>query len=114
MTEMPDALRELLATGPLATVVTVDPDGTPHATLGWAGFDGDEIVMATFFYLQQRKLQNVRRDAGLSGQGVHGSGAVAVCGGTGPGRPDHRGRRVGRNGPAGRVLHRSGTAVPHA
>ena len=62
MTEIPDSLRELLATGPLATVVTVDPDGTPHATLGWAGFDGDEIVMATFFYLQQRKLRNVRRD----------------------------------------------------
>jgi PPOX class probable F420-dependent enzyme len=62
MTEIPDSLRELLATGPLATVVTIDPDGTPHATLGWAGFDGDDIVMATFFYLQQRKLQNVRRD----------------------------------------------------
>jgi len=62
MTEIPDALRDLLATGPLATVVTLDPDGTPHATLGWAGFDGDEIVMATFFHLQQRKLQNVRRD----------------------------------------------------
>jgi PPOX class probable F420-dependent enzyme len=62
MTEIPDSLRELLATGPLATVVTIDPDGTPHATLGWAGFDGDEIVMATFFHLQQRKLQNVRRN----------------------------------------------------
>jgi len=43
-------------------VVTIDPDGTPHATLSWAGFDGDEIVMATFFYLKQRKLENVRRD----------------------------------------------------
>ena len=62
MTEIPDALRKLLATGPLATVVTIDPDGTPHATLSWAGFDGDEIVMATFFYLKQRKLENVRRD----------------------------------------------------
>ena len=62
MTEIPDSLRELLATGPLATVVTVDPDGTPHVTLSWAGFDGDEIIMATFLYLQQRKLQNVRRD----------------------------------------------------
>jgi PPOX class probable F420-dependent enzyme len=62
MTEIPDALRELLATGPLANVVTIDPDGTPHVTLGWAGFDGDEIVMATFFNPQQRKLRNVRRD----------------------------------------------------
>lgn len=62
MTEIPDSLRELLATGPLATVVTVDPDATPHATLSWAGFDGDEIVMATFFNLRQRKLENLRRD----------------------------------------------------
>lgn len=58
----PSSLRELLATGPLATVVTLDPDGTPHLTLAWAGFDGDEIVMATFFNLDQRKLENVRRD----------------------------------------------------
>ena len=62
MTEIPDALRDLFATGPLVTVVTVDPDSTPHATLGWAGFDGDEIVMATFFLLKQRKLENARRD----------------------------------------------------
>jgi PPOX class probable F420-dependent enzyme len=57
-----ESLRQLLATGPLATVVTVDPDGTPHVTLSWAGFDGDEIVMATFFNLEQRKLNNLRRD----------------------------------------------------
>lgn len=62
MTEIPDSLRDLFATGPLANVVTINPDGTPHVTLGWAGFDGDEIVMATFYFLEQRKLQNVRRD----------------------------------------------------
>jgi PPOX class probable F420-dependent enzyme len=58
----PSSLRELLATGPFATVATIDPDGTPHVTLAWAGFDGDEIVMATFFNLGQRKLRNIRRD----------------------------------------------------
>ncbi|HEY1330532.1 MAG TPA: PPOX class F420-dependent oxidoreductase [Actinomycetota bacterium] len=63
MAAIPDSLRDLLATGPLAHVVTIDPDGTPHVTLAWAGFDGDEIVMATFFYPQQRKLENLRRDA---------------------------------------------------
>jgi PPOX class probable F420-dependent enzyme len=52
----------LLATGPLAHVATIDPDGTPHVTLAWAGFDGDEIVMATFFFPTQRKLENLRRD----------------------------------------------------
>ena len=62
MDNVPQSLRDLLATGPLATVTTIDPDGTPHATLAWAGLDGDEMVMATFFFLEQRKLRNMRRD----------------------------------------------------
>jgi PPOX class probable F420-dependent enzyme len=62
MDKIPESLRQLLATGPLATVATIDPDGTPHVTLAWAGFDGDELVMATFFFLDQRKLRNLRRD----------------------------------------------------
>jgi PPOX class probable F420-dependent enzyme len=62
MENVPPSLRELLATGPLAHVATIDPDGTPHVTLAWAGFDGDQIVMATFFNLAQRKLENLRRD----------------------------------------------------
>ena len=63
MATIPESLRELLSTGPLATVITLDPDGTPHVTLAWAGFHGDEIVMATFFNLGQRKLENIRRDS---------------------------------------------------
>ena len=62
MDKIPESLRQLLATGPLATVTTIDPDGTPHVTLAWTGFDGDELVMATFFFMEQRKLQNLRRD----------------------------------------------------
>jgi hypothetical protein len=37
------------------------PDGTPHVTLTWAGFDGDEIVTATFFYFCQRRPNRVHR-----------------------------------------------------
>ena len=62
MVVIPESARELLATGPLAHVVTIGPDGTPHVTLAWAGFDGDELVMATFYYLEQPKLRNLRRD----------------------------------------------------
>jgi PPOX class probable F420-dependent enzyme len=62
MAKIPDSLRDLLATGPLATVVTVDPDGTPHVTVAWAGVDGDEIVMANFYNHEQRKFENMRRD----------------------------------------------------
>jgi PPOX class probable F420-dependent enzyme len=62
MVNVPSSLRELFATGPLVHVTTLDADGTPHVTLAWAGLDGDEIVMATFFNMEQRKLRNVRRD----------------------------------------------------
>jgi PPOX class probable F420-dependent enzyme len=62
MVAIPDSARELLATGPLANVATIDPDGTPRVTLAWAGFDGDELVMATFYGLDQPKLRNLRRD----------------------------------------------------
>lgn len=62
MATIPQGARELVATGPLANVVTIDPDGTPRMTVAWAGLDGDELVMATFFNLGQPKLRNMRRD----------------------------------------------------
>jgi PPOX class probable F420-dependent enzyme len=62
MTSVPASLRELFETGPLVHVTTIDPDGTPHVTLAWAGVDGDEIVMANFYLPEQRKLANIRRD----------------------------------------------------
>jgi PPOX class probable F420-dependent enzyme len=62
MATIPDSVREFLATGPLGHVVTLNPDGTPRVTLAWAGFDGDELVMASFFNLDQPKVHNVRRD----------------------------------------------------
>jgi PPOX class probable F420-dependent enzyme len=62
MARIPESVQEFLANGLLAHVVTLDPDGTPHITLAWAGVDDDEIVMATFFNLDQKKLRNLRRD----------------------------------------------------
>lgn len=80
MATIPASVRELLATGPLAHVVTLDPDGTPHVTLAWAGFDNDDLVMATFFMPGQKKLRNLRRDPRVvlsfqakehTGEGLH-------------------------------------------
>ncbi len=80
MAAIPTSVGELLATGPLAHVATIDPDGTPHVTLSWTGVDGDELVMATFFHLSQRKLENMRRDPRVvlsvqakehTGEGLH-------------------------------------------
>ena len=80
MVRIPPSVREFLATGPLAHVVTLAPDGTPHVSLAWAGFDGDEVVFATFFDTEQHKLRNLRRDPRVSlsfqahehtGEGLH-------------------------------------------
>jgi PPOX class probable F420-dependent enzyme len=60
MATIPDGARRFLATGPLAHVITLDPDGRPHVSLAWAGFEDDRIVFASFF--DQRKLANLRRD----------------------------------------------------
>jgi len=57
---IPESVRSLIATGPLAHVVTLAEDGTPHVSLAWVGIEGEEIVIATLF--DQRKLRNLRRD----------------------------------------------------
>jgi PPOX class probable F420-dependent enzyme len=57
---IPQTVRDLLETGPLGHLVTLDPDGNPHVTLTWAGFDGDDLVLATF--PDQFKLDCIRRD----------------------------------------------------
>lgn len=60
MATIPTGARRFLETGPFAHVVTLDPDGTPHVSLAWAGVDGDGIVWSSFS--DQHKLDNLRRD----------------------------------------------------
>jgi PPOX class probable F420-dependent enzyme len=57
---LPQAVRSLVAAGPLAHVVTLAADGSPHVSLSWIGLDGDELLIATLF--DQPKLRNLRRD----------------------------------------------------
>jgi len=61
---MPNALSEaaraLLESAAVATIVTINEDGSPHISSAWVGLDGDEVVFATM--PDQRKLRNVRRD----------------------------------------------------
>ena len=80
MVEIPQSVRDLVATGRLGHVVTLAPDGTPHVSLAWAGFDGDELIFATFYNTDQHKLRNLRRDPRVSvsfeakehtGEGLH-------------------------------------------
>ena len=78
MANIPQSVRDLLATGPFGHLATIDPDGKPHITLTWAGFEGDELVFATF--PDQHKIENMRRDPRVTvsfqaqentGQGLH-------------------------------------------
>jgi PPOX class probable F420-dependent enzyme len=57
---VPASVRALIEAGPIAHVVTVDPDGRPHISMAWIGLDADEIVIGTLG--DQRKLRNLRRD----------------------------------------------------
>jgi PPOX class probable F420-dependent enzyme len=55
-----DQARAALASGHLAHLVTLNPDGSPQVTLVWVGLEGDEIVSGHLG--RRQKLANVRRD----------------------------------------------------
>ncbi len=50
----------LLASAAVASVVTLNADGSPHVSSAWVGVEADEIVFATID--DQKKLRNIRRD----------------------------------------------------
>ena len=61
MTELLSAaVRALLESDAVATVVTLDSDGSPQVSSAWVGLEDDEIVIGTLD--DQRKLRNLRRD----------------------------------------------------
>jgi PPOX class probable F420-dependent enzyme len=61
MVALNDAARELIGSGALAHLVTLDPDGSPQISVVWVGVDGDELV-AGHLDGNQKKLRNLRRD----------------------------------------------------
>jgi PPOX class probable F420-dependent enzyme len=58
------AARDLIGKGTNATLVTLNPDGSPQVTLVWVALestpDGDEFVTAHL--AEHKKVRNVRRD----------------------------------------------------
>jgi len=58
---LPDSAREVLESGALAHLVTLNPDGSPHVTCVWVGLEDGEIVSG-HLRGSQRKLRNVARD----------------------------------------------------
>jgi PPOX class probable F420-dependent enzyme len=55
------AARQLIDSGALAHLVTLNDDGSPQISVVWVGIDGDELVCAHLDG-RQRKLANLRRD----------------------------------------------------
>ena len=58
---LPPAAREVIESGALAHLVTINRDGGPQIACVWVGLDGDEIVSGHLSATQQ-KLKNVARD----------------------------------------------------
>src|SRR6185503_5896265 len=53
-------LREMIQSGPLTHVTTINADGSPQVSVVWIGLDGEEIVSGHMGrYL---KVRNVERD----------------------------------------------------
>lgn len=60
MATIPERAREVLESGALAHLVTINRDGSPQVSCIWVGLEGDEIVSAHLF--PQQKLRNIERD----------------------------------------------------
>jgi PPOX class probable F420-dependent enzyme len=60
LSDVPRELRDLIASGPLAHLSTINPDGSPQVTVIWIGLDGDDLVSG---HMARRvKLRNIERD----------------------------------------------------
>jgi PPOX class probable F420-dependent enzyme len=60
MSGLPADLRDLIASGPMAHLSTINPDGTPQVSVIWIGQDGDDLVSGHLSWYA--KLRNIERD----------------------------------------------------
>ncbi|ALR12196.1 oxidoreductase [Mycobacteroides saopaulense] len=64
--ELNDAARALIGAGADATLVTINPDGSPQVSVVWVALqstpEGDELV-AAHLSGNYKKLRNIRRDS---------------------------------------------------
>ena len=60
MGKLPNELRGLIESGPLAHLSTINADGSPQVTVIWIGLDGDAIVSGHMHH--HIKLKNIERD----------------------------------------------------
>lgn len=60
MTGLPRELRDLITSGPMAHLSTINADGSPQVTAIWIGLDGDDLVSGHMSWYA--KLRNIERD----------------------------------------------------
>src|SRR5947199_10137618 len=63
MSALPQELRDLIESGPMAHLSTINPDGAPQVSVIWIGLDGDDLVSAHMG--RWVKLRNIERDPGV-------------------------------------------------
>lgn len=60
MPAMSPELRELIESGPMVHLCTLNADGSPQVTVIWVGMDGDDLVSTHM--RENVKLRNIKRD----------------------------------------------------
>jgi PPOX class probable F420-dependent enzyme len=60
MSGLPESTHRLFTEPKDVTVITIDPDGSPQASLVWAERDGDELLIGV--EEKHRKTRNLQRD----------------------------------------------------
>jgi len=61
---LPRELRDLIESGPMAHLSTVNADGSPQVSVIWIGLDGDDLVSGHMAWYA--KLRNIERDPRVS------------------------------------------------
>jgi PPOX class probable F420-dependent enzyme len=64
MVQIPDAARDVILSGRLAHLVTLNPDGSPQVSCVWVDLQDGEILVASM--AEWAKHRNVRRDPRVS------------------------------------------------
>jgi len=60
MKRLPRELSDLIASGPMVHLSTINRDGSPQVTVIWIGLDGDDLVSGHM--ARHVKLRNIARD----------------------------------------------------
>ena len=61
---LPAAAKAWLDAGTYVTVGTTDADGRPHLSVGWATYDGDDVLLSTI--TARRKYRNLTANPAVS------------------------------------------------